>query len=171
MPLIREATSGELPFLEQMLYEAFFWSGGAARPTLVEMRARPEFHCLLAAWGRQGDFALMAQVGGVAVGAAWFRLWTAEVHSYGFVDPETPELGLAVAREFRARGIGRQLLRSLIEQAGERGYRRLSLSVAPANPARALYESEGFRKVDEVGTSWTMLRAAPITGGSVECPS
>jgi ribosomal protein S18 acetylase RimI-like enzyme len=156
--MIREATTSDLPFLEEMLYEAFFWSGGTERPTLVEMRARPEFDSLLAAWGRAGDVALLARVAGAAAGAAWFRLWTPALHSYGFVDEQTPELGLAVARQFRGQGIGRELLRSLIEHAGQHAYPGLSLSVAPSNPARRLYESEGFRKVGEVGTSWTMVR-------------
>lgn len=141
-----------------MLYEAFFWSGESERPTLVEMRARPEFNSLLAGWGRPGDVAFVADVSSTPAGAAWFRLWTPAEHSYGFVDHETPELALAMAQRFRQQGVGRQLLRALIEYAGEHAYPGLSLSVAPGNPARALYESEGFRKVGEVGTSWTMLR-------------
>lgn len=161
MAMIREATTLDLPFLEEMLYEAFFWSGESERPTMAEMRARPEFHSLLAAWGRIGDVALLAHSAGATVGAGWFRLWTPAAHSYGFVDHETPELGLAVAPLFRAQGIGRQLLRSLIERAGQHAYPALSLSVAPGNPARRLYESEGFRKVGEAGTSWTMLRELP----------
>jgi ribosomal protein S18 acetylase RimI-like enzyme len=158
---LREATLSDMPVLEQMLYEAFFWSGQPG-PPLVEMRERPEFSPLLAAWGRPGDIALVAELGGEAAGAAWFRLWTVEAHSYGFVDEHTPELGLAVARGFRGRGIGRQLLRALIERARQLSMPGLSLSVAPANPARRLYESEGFRKVGEVGTSWTLLRAEPL---------
>jgi [ribosomal protein S18]-alanine N-acetyltransferase len=158
MVSIREATASDLPILEQMLYEAFFWSGGAGHPSLDEMRARPEFSELLAAWGRSGDLALIADVGSIAAGAAWFRLWTAESHSYGYVDHETPELGLAVARSFRGQGIGRLLLRSLIEHATQRGFTALSLSVAPDNTARQLYESEGFQKIGEVGTSWTLRR-------------
>lgn len=43
MVMIREATLLDLPFLEAMLYEAFFWSGGLERPALIEMRTRPEF--------------------------------------------------------------------------------------------------------------------------------
>jgi len=160
MTQIREATPHDLPFLEAMLYEAFFWDAGAERPTLLEMRTRPEFAQLLADWGRPGDVALLVHAAGAAAGAAWFRSWTPALHSYGFVDAQTPELGVAVARAFRGRGLGRALLRALIGSALEHGYQRLSLSVAPANPARALYESEGFRKVGEVGTSWTMLREA-----------
>lgn len=69
-----------------------------------------------------------------------------------------PELGLAVARHFRRRGAGRLLLRALVEVAKAGGFARLSLSVAPANPARRLYEADGFAKVGEAGTSWTLLR-------------
>jgi ribosomal protein S18 acetylase RimI-like enzyme len=157
MATVREGTLRDLPFLEAMLYEAFFWSG-TDRPPIVEVRRRAEFASLLAAWGRPGDLVLIAEHAGAAAGAAWFRLWTSDAHSYGFVDDRTPELGLAVAQRFRGRGIGRMLLRAVIEMAAKHAHPALSLSVAPANPARRLYESEGFDKIGEVGTSWTMWR-------------
>jgi ribosomal protein S18 acetylase RimI-like enzyme len=161
MTTIREGTSLDLPFLEEMLYEAFFWNSEVDRPPLVEARGRPEFLESLADWGRAGDVVLVAGHTGVAVGAAWFRLWTPEVHSYGFVDEKTPELGLAVVEGFRAHGVGRSLLRAAVDIAIRRAYPGLSLSVDPANLARRLYESEGFCKVGEVGTSWTMWRKLP----------
>ena len=83
MVTVREASALDVPFLEEMLHEAFFWSGEAGR------------------------------------------------------------------------------LRSMIALARQRSWPALSLSVAPANPARRLYESEGFRKVAEAGTSWTMLLPLP----------
>jgi [ribosomal protein S18]-alanine N-acetyltransferase len=153
---IRDGASSDLLFLEAMLYEAFFWSG-TERPALDEVRRRPEFSSLLAGWGRAGDSLLIAEHAGAGAGAAWFRLWTSDAHSYGFVDDETPELGLGVVQQLRGQGAGRALLRQLILRAKERGHPALSLSVAPANPARRLYESEGFQKVGEAGTSWTML--------------
>jgi ribosomal protein S18 acetylase RimI-like enzyme len=91
------------------------------------------------------------------IGAAWFRLWTPELHSYGFVNAETPELGIAVASAHRSKGVGRTLLRGLIEIARADGHPALSLSVSPSNYARSFYESLGFRKVGESGTSWTLL--------------
>lgn len=153
---IRDGAGSDIAFLEAMLYEAIFWSG-TERPPLDEVRLRPEFASLLAGWGRAGDSLLIAEQAGAGAGAAWFRLWTSDAHSHGFVDDETPELGLAVVQRFRRRGVGRVLLRQLIQRATELGYPALSLSVAPANPARRLYEFEGFQKVGEAGTSLTLL--------------
>jgi ribosomal protein S18 acetylase RimI-like enzyme len=53
--------------------------------------------------------------------------------------------GLAIAEAARGRGLGRMLVRAAVEEARERGARRLTLRVLGHNaPARALYESEGF---------------------------
>jgi ribosomal protein S18 acetylase RimI-like enzyme len=163
MTTIREGTSLDLQFLEEMLYEAFFWNSAADRPPLIEARCRPEFSILLADWGRAGDVVQIAEDAGVALGAAWFRLWASDAHSYGFVDEKTPELGVAVVPDFRGHGVGRALIRATIDIATRRGYPGLSLSVDPANLARRLYESEGFDKVGEAGTSWTMWRKLPLS--------
>ena len=154
---IRTATSDDLPFLEAMQFEAFFWSLSTPRPPAGEFLARPEIQKFLAGWGRPGDRAVIAQEGTASIGAAWYRLWTDEDHSYGFVDAETPELGIGVEASHRSRGVGRALLRALIEAARDDGVRTLSLSVDPSNFARRLYESEGFVKVGASGTSWTYL--------------
>jgi ribosomal protein S18 acetylase RimI-like enzyme len=67
----------------------------------------------------------------------------------------TPELGIAVSLQHRRNGIGRALLRDLIAMSRADRFPGLSLSVSPFNPVRRLYESVGFRKVGESGTSWT----------------
>lgn len=156
---IRSGTRDDLGFLEAMLFEAFHWNVTAPRPSLAAFRGgEPEFDKLLADWGRAGDRALVAQDGGDRRGAAWFRLWTPAIHSYGFVAPEIPEVALGVERAHRSRGIGRALLHALIERARADGFAALSLSVSPANRALELYLSEGFERVGESGTSWTLLR-------------
>lgn len=169
---IRHGSHADLGFLEAMLFEAFHWDLAAARPSLASFRDEPEFRKLLADWGRSGDRLVVAEDGAIVaedgavlageererLGAAWFRLWTAELHSYGFVAPEVPELGLAVVRAHRFRGVGRALLRELIDLARADGFGALSLSVSPANRALELYLSEGFVHVGESGTSWTLVR-------------
>lgn len=154
---IQRLDTTDRTFLEEMLFEAFFWNPAWSRPSLAEFRVEPEFRKLLADWGRPGDRGVLAEEWQTRIGAAWFRLWTLELHSYGFVDAETPELGIAVVSANRSKGVGRTLLRALIEIARRDGHRALSLSVSPSNYARPFYESEGFYKVGESGTSWTLL--------------
>jgi len=91
------------------------------------------------------------------VGAAWVRLLPESDPGYGFVDAATPELCMGVVPAWRGRGVGSRLLQVLIEDARERGLTSLSLSVEPDNFARRLYERVGFRQVDEVSGSLTML--------------
>jgi hypothetical protein len=103
---IRPGTYEGLPFLEQMLFEAFFWNPSQTRPELQEFMQHPEFRKLLSDWGRAGDKAVIAEEGETPIGAAWYRLWTGENHSYGFVDAETPELGMAMRASHRSKGVG-----------------------------------------------------------------
>lgn len=145
---VRPGMPADLPFLRDMLYEAVFWNPDDPLPPLDEGLAPQELAKLLREFGsRPGDAALVAEgPDGRPLGAAWFRLWTRDEHSYGFVDERIPELAIAVVAEARGRGIGAQLLRCLILEAGREGCDALSLSVAHGNPARRLYEAIGFRE-------------------------
>jgi ribosomal protein S18 acetylase RimI-like enzyme len=55
------------------------------------------------------------------------------------------EIGMAIARDWRGRGVGSQLLAVAIDRAREQGLHKLSLSVWPHNAAAiALYRKFGF---------------------------
>jgi len=110
-------------------------------------------------WGRPGDFALVAIEGFQPVGAAWYRLFTAQEHGFGFVDDVTPELTIAVVPSRRGHGYGSELLAALLEHAREEGFAGMSLSVEPDNPALELYERRGFVRVGERGGAWVMRAA------------
>ena len=154
---LRLGNSIDLDFLKQMLFEAFFWDASTRRPEFASFRDTSEFSELLAGWGRRGDRSIIAEESGTRIGGAWFRLWTPKLHSYGFVDAATPEVAMAVRQDYRSKGVGRRLLAALVETARADGVAALSLSVSPLNFARQLYESAGFRKEGESGTSWTLL--------------
>lgn len=53
---------------------------------------------------------------------------------------------LAVLEDHRGQGIGGQLLEATEEMAREMGCTRVTLEVLPDNPARQLYERQGFFK-------------------------
>ncbi len=153
----RLGTPADRPVIEAMLFEAFFWSPTYERPLFAEFRQHPEFQKLVADWGRPEDRAVIAESDDQPVGAAWYRFWTENCHSYGFVTADIPEVGMGVHPDYRGRGVGRRLLQRLLAEARRSGVSALSLSVDPHNGARQLYESEGFIKVGESGTSWTLL--------------
>lgn len=142
-----------------MLGEAAVWRPDKRTPTADEVMADPRYARYLDGWPRRGDVGLVAEQGG-PVGAAWYRTYTEEIHGYGFVAEDVPELSIAVIATHRHVGIGRRLLVGLIEASLEQGCEALSLSVREANPARRLYESAGFEVVEKHGTSWTMVRRA-----------
>lgn len=154
---MRDASEGDLPLLEEMLIEAAFWRGDRDTEDAGEALGRPELRRYLTGWGRRGDTGVVALIGGRPVGAAWFRLFQREDRGYGFVDETVPELTIAVRATHRGQGVGGHLLDALIERARREGYRALSLSVEPDNPARRLYERRGFHRVGVVGDAWTML--------------
>jgi len=57
-------------------------------------------------------------------------------------------LNLAVAESGRRRGLGRALVREILQALSRRGVRHVYLEVRESNaPARALYEAFGFREV------------------------
>jgi RimJ/RimL family protein N-acetyltransferase len=94
-------------------------------PVDVEVRA--------ASWTLDGTFVAVA--GGEIVGSLHV-----DASRFGF-----GELGMAVAREWRGRGVGSALLAAAIEWARERGLHKLSLGVFPHNAAAiALYRKFGF---------------------------
>ena len=157
---IRSGTAEDITFLKEMLYEAVFWSTAAKRIAMEDLFRVPEIAKMLDNWtNRAGDFSLIAtNVEGTPIGAAWYRFWTEENHSYGFVDASIPELGISVVRKYRGRGLGRELMSRLMDHAKSSGIKKLSLSVDPANYALQLYQKLGFKKVSESGTSWTMVK-------------
>lgn len=98
---------------------------GTEPPVDIEARA--------ASWTLDGT--IVAEAGGEVIGSIHVA---ATRHGYG-------EIGMAIAREWRGRGVGSALLAAAIEWARGQGLHKLSLSVFPHNEAGlALYRKYGF---------------------------
>ena len=96
-------------------------------------------------WGQPGDVGVVAVLNGVDIGACWMRLLPVGV-GLASVDEHTPQSGIALLPEYQRQGYGTQLMRAALEAASSAGYRQVSLTVHPENPAVALYECCGFKR-------------------------
>ncbi|MDX2149949.1 MAG: GNAT family N-acetyltransferase [Bryobacteraceae bacterium] len=77
---------------------------------------------------------------------------------------EVRVMDIALTPEWRGRGIGGSLLRSILEEAGRAGA-AVTCHVEFNNPARRLYERLGFRLVEERGIYLFLAWRPDVTGG------
>lgn len=151
---IRPMHLAERDLLQEFLYQAIFLPPGAIPPprSIIDL---PELQVYVDDFGtRPGDHCLVAESDGLVIGMAWSRI----MEDYGHVDNHTPSLAISLLSEYRGRGIGTQLLTTLLRLLQREGYPRASLSVQKANPALHLYKRSGFNIIAEKGTEYLMLR-------------
>jgi ribosomal protein S18 acetylase RimI-like enzyme len=160
--VIRRAERRDARFLRDMLHHAFY-----ARESAAGTDEQPVYRYVYN-WGRPGDAGVLVLDEGFPVGAAWYRLFTADQPGYGFVDEQTPELAIAVVPSRRGHGYGRELLEGLLDRARREGHAALSLSVERDNPAIKLYEKFGFRTVREEGN--TLVMRADLRSATADTP-
>jgi len=157
LPIIREIKKSEIPFLDEMLYDAIFIPEGEEKLP-KEIIRHPELARYITNFGREGDYCLVAEVENRLVGAIWIRFFTTDEKGYGFVDLETPELSMAIDEEYRNKGIGTLLLNEMIKKLIEQKYNQVSLSVDKLNYAYNLYCKFGFEVIDSTEKSATMIK-------------
>ena len=155
--LIRYMLPEEYPLLEDFLYEAIFvpegFEGEIPRSVIYD---DPKCRAAFEGFGTLADDrVLVAEVEEKVVGACWVRT----TDEYGHIDGETPSFSISLYTPYRGQGIGGAMIRRMLQELREAGYRRASLSVQKENPALHLYERLGFRIVgdgfDE--TEWQMI--------------
>ncbi|WP_457966531.1 GNAT family N-acetyltransferase [Arthrobacter sp. D1-29] len=137
--IVRPARPGDVTGLAA-LKEA--WAQ-LSRP--VSESERREFAEDLAAWMRSQGQALMchvAEIDGQLVGMAWLVLFerVPDIHDRTRLTGDLQSV--YVLPQHRERGIGRALVRSLIDRADERGVPRVTVSANAA--AAGMYSAEGF---------------------------
>lgn len=145
----RVMQADEYEFLNEMLYEALFVLPGQPKFPR-EIIEDPSIKKYIENWNqKEGDLAIVCLDGEELIGAIWGRKFSEDNKGYGFIDAETPEIGMAIKQEYRGKGLGSNLIKLLVDEYLEQGVGQLSLNVNTLNPAKRLYERCGFVKVSE----------------------
>ena len=155
--IIRSINEEDISFLWEMLFESIYTPEGQ-EPASRDIINNSSISKYVEDWGRNGDMGYIAVNDlGQSLGSISIRYFNKENKGYGYVNDDTPELGMAIRAEYRGRGIGTELLKTLLEQAKMKGIKTISLSVDPMNPAINLYKRFGFKEIGMEGTSITMI--------------
>lgn len=151
---IRKMQPSEYSLLNDFLYNAIFIPQGVAPPpkSIID---NDELQVYVKDFGEQkDDIALVARVDGKIVGAVWTRI----MNDYGHIDNDTPSLAISLYEEYRGNGIGTDLMRNMLLQLKQSGYKRTSLAVQKANYAVKMYKKVGFVIINENSEEYIMAR-------------
>lgn len=151
---IRKIKENEYNLLEYFLYEAIFIPKGI-KPPSREIINNPELQVYIKDFGSfPSDKAVVAEIDGKIVGAAWGRI----MNDYGHIDDSTPSLAISLYKDYRSKGIGKNLMLALLKDLKEAGYKQISLSVQKKNYALNLYRNLGFKEVKEYAEEFIMIK-------------
>ncbi len=149
---IREIRENEYCILSEFLYEAIFIPEGTEKPPKAIIE-QPEIQVYIADFGKSDDWCLVAEVKEKIVGAVWVRI----MNDYGHIDDETPSLAISLFEEYRHLGLGKELMKKMLQFLKDKGYKQISLSVQKANYAVHMYRKVGFQVLKENEEEYIMV--------------
>lgn len=183
---IRELRTNEYKLLDDFLYEAIFIPEGE-QPLPRSVIYQPELQVYVKNFGEEkDDICFVAEIeneneskkkcenaekintenldrtenteaihieSGKVVGAVWVR----DMNDYGHVEDGIPSFAVSLYKEYRGYGIGTALMKRMLQELAQRGYKKASLSVQKANYAAKMYQKLGFEIVDENEEEYIMI--------------
>ena len=161
---IRKITSDEYEVLDDFLYEAIFIPEGVDAPPKEIINA-PELQVYVEKFGsRECDICFVAEMEPQAeergkklfrniIGAVWVRI----MDDYGHIEDGVPSFAISLYEEYRGLGIGTALMKQMLAELMDRGYRKTSLAVQKANYAVKMYLNVGFQIIDENEEEYIMV--------------
>lgn len=151
--VIRAMKEDEYPLLKTFLYEAIFIPEGTEPPS-KNILEQPELQIYTKNFGMEkDDKAFVAEIDEKIVGAVWVRI----MDDYGHIDDNTPSFAISLFKEYRGLGIGKTLMKTMLDELKVCGYKQASLAVQKENMALNLYKKLGFQIYDENSEEYIMI--------------
>lgn len=149
---IRKIRENEYKLLDDFIYEAIFIPEGVTPPPKSIIN-QPDLQVYVKDFGREkDDICFVAEAEGEVVGAVWVR----DMQDYGHIADGVPSFAISLYKEYRNFGIGTELMKTMLDELKNRGYKRTSLAVQKANYAAKMYKKVGFYVVDENAEEYIM---------------
>lgn len=150
---IREMLPSEYHLLSDFLYHAIFVPEGMEAPHYYIIRS-PELQIYTQNFGKlPHDRAYVAVCDEKIVGAVWVRI----MDDYGHIDNETPSFAISLYPEYRGHGFGTELMKKMLHELKNAGYKQASLAVQKANYAVKMYSKLGFEIISETDEEYIMV--------------
>lgn len=150
---IRTTKTNEYELLNEFLYEAIFIPEGVKAPPKTIIN-QPGLQVYVKGFGEEpDDICFVAEVEQNIVGAVWVRI----MDDYGHVESGVPSFAISLYKEYRGYGIGTELMKRMLVELKNRGYKKASLAVQKANYAFKMYKNVGFEIVDETKEEYIMI--------------
>lgn len=150
---IRYMNNEETALLDDFLYEAIFIPEGVEAPAREIINA-PELQVYVKDFGKmEGDICFVAETEEKIIGAVWVRI----MDDYGHVEDGVPSFAISLYKEYRGRGIGTEMMKTMLTELKTRGYQKTSLAVQKANYAVKMYKHVGFEIIDENEEEYIMV--------------
>lgn len=151
--VIREMRKQEYTLLNDFLYEAIFIPDGMEAPAR-DIINEPELQVYVSGFGsKKDDLCLVAEINGMIIGTVWVR----DMEDYGHIEDGIPSFAISLYKEYRGKGIGTELMKRMLVELKNKGYRKASLSVQKANYAVRMYKKLGFEIVGESKEEFIMV--------------
>lgn len=149
---IRKIRENEYKLLDDFVYEAIFIPEGVTPPPKSIIN-QPDLQVYVKDFGKEkDDICFVAETGGEVVGAVWVR----DMQDYGHIADGVPSFSISLYKEYRNYGIGTAMMKTMLNELKNRGYKRTSLAVQKANYAVKMYKNVGFYVIDENDEEYIM---------------
>jgi len=154
--MIRKLRTDEYNLVKEFTYQAVFQRDENI-PIPRTVLDHPKVKVFYEDFGKPDDECLVVEVDNKVVGAVWTRILSGEVKGFGNIDEHTPEFGISLFKEYRNKGLGTKLMKSMLALLKERGYKQTSLAVQKDNYAVNMYKNVGFYILKDLEEEYLMV--------------